>query len=55
MSKFSCFEYTGAILINISRIEYIKKYYNISNKKTLETGCGAKGDITRFLIEQNPL
>ena len=46
------FYYPGALHINNKRLEFINKLnLNLSNKKILETGCGAKGDITSYLLQ----
>lgn len=46
------FYYPGALQINSKRLEFIDKLkLNLNNKKILETGCGAKGDITSYLLQ----
>lgn len=44
------FDYTGAVKINIDRINWLKRLnVNYKNKNVLETGVGARGDFTTYL------
>lgn len=48
------FHYQGALDINKARIEHLDSLnLNFTNKTVLETGCGGRGDITRYLLSRN--
>jgi SAM-dependent methyltransferase len=46
------FTYDGAIKINKERIKHLDNLkLNFKDKKILETGCGGKGDFTKYLLQ----
>jgi hypothetical protein len=46
------FTYDGAIKINKERIKHLDNLkFNFKDKKILETGCGGKGDFTKYLLQ----
>lgn len=48
------FYYDGAVAINKARIEHLDSLgLNINGKTVLETGCGGKGDFTKYLLSKN--
>ena len=48
------FHYQGALDINKARIEHLDSLnLNFTNKTVLETGCGGRGDFTRYLLSKN--
>ena len=50
------FNYKGALEINRARIQHLDTLnLNFTNKSVLETGCGGKGDITRYLLSKNAI
>jgi SAM-dependent methyltransferase len=50
------FNYRGALEINRARIQHLDTLkLNFANKSVLETGCGGKGDITRYLLSKNAI
>jgi hypothetical protein len=50
------FNYKGALDINRARIDHLNSLdLNFTNKTVLETGCGGRGDITRYLLSRNAL
>ena len=50
------FDYKGALDINRARIDHLNSLdLNFTNKTVLETGCGGRGDITRYLLSRNAL
>lgn len=50
------FYYEGAIKINVDRIRHLDSLnLNFSNKTILETGCGGKGDITKYLYDKKAI
>ena len=54
MSIQESFHCIDAIKLNIARINHLKTLnLNFDNKNILETGCGGRGDITKFLLEKN--
>jgi len=50
---FTCFDEAPSVDINIARIKFLRKLnLNFKQKTVLETGMGARGDISQFLHEQ---
>lgn len=50
------FNYTGALEINKARIEHLDSLnLDFNYKKVFETGCGGRGDITRYLLSKNAI
>jgi hypothetical protein len=50
------FHYQGALDINKARIEHLDSLnLNFTNKTVLETGCGGRGDFTRYLLSKNAI
>jgi len=50
------FNYKGALDINKARIEHLDSLHlNFTNKTVLETGCGGRGDFTRYLLNKNAI
>ena len=50
------FNYKGALEINYARITHLDTLQlNFNNKTVFETGCGGRGDITRYLISKNAI
>ena len=48
------FYYGGAININKSRIEHLDSLnLDLENKTVFETGCGGRGDFTKYLLSKN--
>jgi len=48
-----CFFYDGALSINKARIEHCETLgIDFAGKTVLETGCGGKGDFTRYLLSK---
>ena len=48
------FNYKGALEINDARIQHLDSLQlNFNNKTVFETGCGGRGDITRYLLSKN--
>jgi hypothetical protein len=45
------FHYQGALDINKARIEHLDSLHlNFTNKTVVETGCGGRGDFTRYVL-----
>jgi hypothetical protein len=50
------FNYKGALEINYARIQHLDSLQlNFNNKTVFETGCGGRGDITRYLLSKNAI
>lgn len=50
------FNYKGALDINYARIQHLDTLQlNFNNKTVLETGCGGRGDITRYLLSKHAI
>ena len=50
--KMNCFYYDNAVSINVARIEHLRTLgLPFAGKTVFETGCGGKGDITKFLLD----
>ena len=50
------FNYKGALDINKARIEHLDSLnLNFNNKTIFETGCGGRGDITKYLLSKNAI
>ena len=50
------FDYPEALEINKRRIEHLDSLnLNFNNKTVLETGCGGRGDITKYLLSKNAI
>lgn len=53
MSVHQAFYYDGALQINKARIAHVDSLgLDFKNKTVLETGCGGKGDFTKYLTNQ---
>ena len=51
-SVINAFYYNGTEKINYARIQHLDNLkLNLNNKMILETGCGGKGDITKYLLK----
>lgn len=50
------FHYQGALDINKARIQHLDSLnLHFTNKTVLETGCGGRGDFTRYLLSKNAI
>lgn len=50
------FNYQEALDINKMRIEHLDSLnLNFNNKTVLETGCGGRGDVTKYLLSKNAI
>ena len=50
------FNYKGALDINKARIQHLDSLHlNFTNKTVLETGCGGRGDFTRYLLSKKAI
>jgi len=50
------FNYSGALEINAARIKHLDSLHlNFENKTVLETGCGGRGDFTRYLLSKKAI
>ena len=50
----TCFDLKAAMDINFTRIKHLESLkLDLKDKYILETGCGAKGDITQYLLKQS--
>jgi len=53
MDLFNC---KGALELNKARVEHLDSLnLDFSYKKVFETGCGGRGDITRYLLSKNAI
>jgi len=53
MELFNC---NDALEINNARIQHLDSLQlNFNNKTVLETGCGGRGDITKYLLSKNAI
>ncbi len=50
------FNYSGALEINAARIKHLDSLHlTFENKTVLETGCGGRGDFTRYLLSKKAI